>query len=353
MVYMKHPTLFSDYLTLLNVPHTARYSDARFRAYPSKHTFIALQDLLAEYAVLSTLTDDDDKDMYRLTVPFVARMSDGFMIVTSYAGGRVHGLVRDGGGVAMSHDDFIGKWTGEALTASPMDIASEPDYKQHRARCLTASVMSAAFQLIAVGLIIYFIIINRTYENWSHMVALLLTAAGTYVSYLLVLKESHVVSSAADALCGVIEKEGCAHVLASDASALFGTIPWCEIGITYFSVTFMALLIFPMQLMPYLAVISVCCLPYTVWSVSYQKFKAKAWCTMCLTVQTIFWLLFATYLIGGDFGGLMPIRWTYVTLLLCVYAMTLISVHFIVPRVFHAERADAASTTDSAVRPSK
>lgn len=350
---MIHPTLFSDFLSLLNVPHTSRYSDARFRAYPSKHTFIALQDLLAEYGVLSTLENDNSKDLSKLSVPFVAETSDGFMIVTSVRPDSISAMVRGGGTVDMTHSEFCTKWSGKALTASPMANASEPDYRHHRAKCLTDKLMSWGMVLMLIGLTVYFIIINGTYTSWSRIVALLLTGAGTYVSYLLVLKESHVVSSAADALCGVIEKEGCSHVLASDGSALFGTIPWCEIGITYFSVTFAALLIFPSQLMPYLAVISVCCLPYTIWSVSYQKFKAKAWCTMCLTVQTIFWLLFATYLIGGDFRGLLPIRWADVILLLCAYAITLISVHFLVPRVFHAERADAASSTDSAVRPQK
>lgn len=348
---MIHPTLFSDYLALLNVPHTSRYSDARFKAYPSKHTFIALQDLLAEYGVLSTLKEDTSKDLSKLSVPFVAETSDGFMIITSVSSGTISGIMKGSIPVNMSRDDFSAKWTGKALTASPMANATEPDYKQHRAKCLTDRLMCWGMVSMLIGLIIYFIIINGTYTSWSRMVALLLTTAGIYVSYLLVLKESHVVSSAADALCGVIEKEGCSHVLASDGSALFGTIPWCEIGITYFSVTFAALLIFPSQLMPYLAIISVCCLPYTIWSVSYQKFKAKAWCTMCLTVQTIFWLLFATYLFGGDFKGLMPVRWADVILLLCTYAITLISVHFLVPRVFHAERADAAiSATDSAVR---
>lgn len=349
---MRQSTLFSDFLTLLDVPHTGSYSDARFRAYPSKHTFIALQDLLAEYAVLSSLTDDASKDLTKLHEPFVARMADGFMIVTRIDAGNVYGMVRGSRAVSMPLNEFEGKWTGEALTASQMAMASEPDYRQHRAKCLTDRLMGIAFRIIALGLVAYFVIVNKTYEQWSHLVALLLTAAGVYVSYLLVLKESHVVSSAADALCGVIQKEGCAHVLASDGSALFGTIPWCEIGITYFSVTFLALLIFPMPLMPYLAVISVCCLPYTLWSVTYQKFKAKAWCTMCLTVQTIFWLLFATYLLGGDFRGLTPIRWSPIALLLCTYALTLITIHFLVPRIFHAERADAATpTTDSAVRP--
>lgn len=343
----RHASLFSDYLTLLKVPHTQRYSDARFRAYPSKHTFIALQDLLAEYAVLSTLTDDASKDVSKMTLPFVARMADGFMIVTDVTPESVIGLGKDSRDITISRDDFANQWSGEGLTATPMDIASEPDYSQHRATCLTNRLMNMALVLIATGLIIYFVIVNHAYSRWSNIVALLLTAAGTYVSYLLVLKESHVSSSAADALCGVIQKEGCAHVLASDGSALFGTIPWCEIGITYFSVTFLALLLFPGSLMPYLAVISVCCLPYTIWSVSYQKFKAKAWCTMCLTVQTIFWLLFATYWAGGDFKGIMPVRWSDVVLLLCSYALVLIGVHFMVPRIFHAERADAASSSST------
>lgn len=341
---MAATTLFSDFLILLGVPHTAAYSDMRFKAYPSKHTFTALQDLLAEYAVLSTLTSVTDKDLSGLKCPFVARTSGGFMIVESVSPTTVTAMTKGSRRVVMPVADFKAAWTGDALTADPMKIASEPDYALHRRKCLANMLFRCALVAISLFLALYFFITNHIGSSWSATVALILLAGGIYVTHLLVLKESHVDSGAADALCGVIEKAGCSTVLASGGSAFLGVIPWAEVGLTYFSVSFLALLIFPWATLPYLAVIGACCLPYTIWSVLYQKFKAKAWCTMCLTVQTIFWLLFFTYLAGGDFHGLTPLRWNVIILMLASYGLFISAIHLLIPRIFHTDRAEAAST---------
>ncbi|WP_289702870.1 vitamin K epoxide reductase family protein, partial [Muribaculum intestinale] len=173
----------------------------------------------------------------------------------------------------------------------------------------------------------------------SRMVVLVLNAVGIYVCYLLILKDAHVDSRAADSVCGVIQSHGCSTVLSHDASVFLGLFPWCQIGITYFSVSFVAMLVYP-PCLPYLAVASACCLPYTVWSVCYQKFRIHAWCTLCLCVQTIFWLEFLVYLAGGHFHGVFPLRFDLVVLLAC-YLAVLLAVNRIIPRIFGAEMSDA------------
>lgn len=51
------------------------------------------------------------------------------------------------------------------------------------------------------------------------------------------------------------------------------------------------LLIFP-QYINLLALCNLICLPFSFWSVWYHKFRAHAWCTFCLCVQSMLWLLF-------------------------------------------------------------
>lgn len=41
-----------------------------------------------------------------------------------------------------------------------------------------------------------------------------------------------------------------------------------------------------------MALINLCALPYSFWSVWYQRFKAKQWCPLCLIVQTLLWITF-------------------------------------------------------------
>lgn len=349
---MARPTLFSDFLTLLGVAHTARYSDMRFRAYPTRHTFTALQDLLAEYGVLSTVLDDsaDKGAIDTLKPPFVARMADRFVIVTALSPAEVTVREKTGRTAQLTRDEFMGQWTGAALTASPMDMAGEPDLREHRMKCMAETVFSAGLGALAAFFIVYLFITRGVWTHWSWIAALALYGAGIYVSYLLVLKESHVQSAAADAMCGAIQKEGCSTVLATSASSFLGVLPWAEVGFTYFTVSFAALLLFPQTLHAYLAGIAVCCLPYSLWSVTYQKFKAHAWCTLCLSVQSLFWIIFAVYLIGGDLHGIFPLQWWPLSLLVAAYGLALCVYHKLIPKIYHADRADHASE-QSAVRP--
>ena len=66
------------------------------------------------------------------------------------------------------------------------------------------------------------------------------------------------------------------------------------------------LLIFP-QYINLLALCNLICLPFSFWSVWYQKIRAHAWCTLCLCVQSMLWLLFFCYLFGGWLHGLLPL----------------------------------------------
>ena len=77
------------------------------------------------------------------------------------------------------------------------------------------------------------------------------------------------------------------------------------------------------QWIRYLALCNVCCLPFTFWSIWYQRFRAHKWCTLCVSVQATLWLLFFCYLSGGWLKGVFPLRIeffvlgvTYLTVLL-------------------------------------
>ena len=129
---------------------------------------------------------------------------------------------------------------------------------------------------------------------------------GLYMSYLLMQKSLNIDSGAADNVCKAIEAGGCDSVLATKASKFFGIFGWSEVGFSYFSVSLLALLIFP-EYIGYLALCNVCCLPFSFWSVWYQKYRAKAWCTLCLSVQGTLWLLFFCYLGGGWLREALPL----------------------------------------------
>lgn len=324
---MTDRNLFTDYLSALGVAHTEAYSRRRFTSYPHKLALMAVGDLLSEYGVrVSELQASPGRDPGELGLPAVAALSDGSnVIVLGTADGNVRLRGRSRRAETMSSADFAKQWTGAAVWGVPEPGAGEPHLGRHRFVEAMSVAQRAALVAGVVFLAAYCFVEHGVYRSWARTALVGLYGAGVYVTWLLVLKYHGVHSGAAEKICGVIQRGGCGRVLDDSSSKLFGLYPWCEIGLTYFTVSLTALLVWP-SCARWLAAFSVCCLPYTVWSVTYQKFKIHAWCTMCLTVQALMWAIFIVMAAGGQFGRLLPVPWSAVALVVC-YVTAFLGLH--------------------------
>ena len=80
---------------------------------------------------------------------------------------------------------------------------------------------------------------------------------------------------------------GCNAILSSNAAQVTSWLSWSEVGFFYFTGGFVALLINPASAFP-LWGLGGCALFYTFWSIYYQAFVAKQWCTLFLSIQLLF-----------------------------------------------------------------
>lgn len=298
-------TLFSDFLSALEVPHTAGYSDGKFEGMSFKSLF-GLSRLLLSYGIPNEAYRLSDRgELGSLPVPFVAQLGGGFVVVKDVSPSGVT-VVRSGVEQKLTTDDFRNRWSGVVMLAYPEAGSAEPDYGLHRR--IEIAERSKGFVLVAA---VAFIVIslfwcNGLWEHWSLWLLALLDGAGIYVTYLLLLKSMNRKSAAAEKFCGVIQTGGCNDVLASPSAKFFGLFGWSEVGFAYFGVSLACLLLFP-SMVKWLALVNACCCPFSFWSVWYQKYRAKAWCTLCLTVQALLWLSLFTFIGGGWFRGLWPL----------------------------------------------
>lgn len=127
---------------------------------------------------------------------------------------------------------------------------------------------------------------------------LLINSIGVYIGYLLVIKQLNIQSGYGDRICSLFKRSDCNNVLESDAAKLFGVFSWSEIGLGYFVTNVFFICLQPSYI-PCLALINILGLPYTLWSIWYQKFRARQWCPLCLIVIILSWILFAINLISG------------------------------------------------------
>lgn len=318
-------TLLSDFLKELGVPHTETYSDNAFKTMSFKSLF-GFSRLLDSYGVKNeALRLNDNSQLIDLPIPFVARDKDNFVIVTSVDSGndKIH-LLRFGKKESVSLSIFQKRMPGIVLIAYRTQDSREPDYSSHRFHELADKAKQWILILCSIFLIIagYFI---GLYQSLSTSFLLLVDLAGVAVTWLLLLKTLKVKSKSADRICGVLEEHGCDHVLEQKASTFFGIFSWSEVGITYFSLSALFLLVFPSQI-HCLALINACCLPFTVWSIWYQKFRIKTWCTLCVTTQCLLWLQFLCYLLGGWWHRIFPLRMS-IFMMIAAYAATLMAIN--------------------------
>lgn len=313
--------LFTDFLGCLGVPFTHDYSVERFNNMPFK-TLFGLSKLLDEYGIDNEgISLDNPADIAKLPTPFLAHTHEGVVIVTAFSNNEMEYLSQ-GVHEKMPIADFTAIWGGKALIAKPKSAACEPEYSTHRRNIALGNAKNILLCTCVAAMFLYLFISNGLWKQWSTYAIAIFDMAGLYFSWLLVGKSMNLKSRAADTMCRILQDGGCDTVLKTSASKFFGIFSWSEVGLTYFSVSLLTLLVFP-HYTTYLAALNVCCLPFTVWSIWYQHFRAKAWCTLCVSVQATLWALFFCYLGGGWLRHVFPLHielfalgLTYLTVLL-------------------------------------
>ena len=301
-------TLVSDILSALGVPFTADYTEQRFESMPFK-TLFGVSQLLKEYGVESKgYSLSDKKDIENVSVPFIAQTKGGLVIVRHID--KVENSVEyltQGVPESMPLDEFYEVWTDVILTVKKLPGAKEPDYESHRTIIFIKKAKKVLIFLVAIALITYLYFANSLWRYPSVWCLTAIDLFGLWITYLLVQKSMSIKNAVADKVCGVLQAGGCDSILKTDASSFFGIFSWSEVGFTYFGISLLTMLISPSSI-HWLGVINLCCLPFTVWSIWYQKFRAKHWCTLCVCVQMSLWLQFFCYLFGSWTFPIFPLN---------------------------------------------
>ena len=305
-------TLVSDLLTALKVPFTKEYTKQRFDGMPFK-TLFGVTQLLKEYGVETSAYSLSDKNELKLLhPPFVAQTKGGLVIVKNINSDSISYLTQ-GVPETMPLSEFLDVWTGMVLLARTSSSAKEPDYGKHLRMVFINQAKSALLWILGGLLIAYLLVMNGIWRYWSVWGLIAVDLCGLTLTYMLVQKSLNIKNAAADKVCGVLQEGGCDSILKTSASSFFGIFSWSEVGFTYFGVSLLAMLIAP-QTLHWLADINICCLPFTMWSIWYQKFRAKHWCTLCVCVQLSLWLQFICYFFGRWEVPVFPLDLGFFTL---------------------------------------
>lgn len=294
----RHTNTFTSILSLLGVKYTNRYANKYFNEHPHKHNMLGFSEMLTHYNVFNKgIKVEDKEDIYSFSSPFIAHIDNEFVTIESISRKDV---------VYYSHrnkmiiptKDFLIIWTGIALLVETNETSIEPDYKQHRYEDLINYTQRTLLLFAGIAISGIGFIQSNIYQSLGLILILLLNLIGVFISYLLVQKQFRTHSGMADEICSLFVQSNCNDLLNTPAANFLGIIGWSEIGFSYFLSNIFILLFTP-HLIFYLVLLNILTLPYSFWSVWYQKSKAKTWCPLCLIVQSLLWILFFTCLFFG------------------------------------------------------
>jgi protein-disulfide isomerase len=326
-------SIFTSFLHLLRVKHSLIFSDKYFNEHPHKYNLFGISKMLSDYGIENAGTKiiDKEKDIFNIELPFIAHFGSDFVVVYKVERNTVY-YIWNGKKLSVPVTEFIQAWSGIILLAESTIHSIEPDYKKHKKNEQLNVVQKLSLFLSCVLILGTSYIAHALFTKLGLTLLLLINLAGMYISYLLILKQLYVQSNYADKICSLFSKSDCNNVLESKAAKLWGVFGWSEIGLGYFAANVLILLSVP-DWISYLSLINLFTLPYSIWSVWYQKFKAKQWCPLCLIVQILLWLIFAVNWLSG-YMQLPVFNWISLINLLviaCIYLIGMLGVNILIP----------------------
>lgn len=345
--------LFLQICEELHIPHTRSFANRTFEEHPYKYSLFGLSRMLSDYGVENQGVRFNDKEaaLDDILVPFVAQVSGDLALVTAVDADRVTYRWNDEL-VHISREQFLHLWSGVALLMALTDHAGEPHFKEHhRAEqlehskfWLASGCVAAILCIVAVHRAAHFML--STFHLPLFIIGLSLfifNLTGLYLSYLLLLRQLKVSSDVADRLCNLLKHSTCTDLLDTPASKVAFGISWSEMGAAYFGINATALLLCPATL-PVLGLFSLASLGFTIWSIWYQRFRARSWCTLCLLVQAVFILQAGTSLTNlliarESNSSFFTLNYSIFTIPLSYLAATLI-IHLLLNVISKARQAD-------------
>lgn len=335
----KDENIFITFLSLLKVKHTSKFSNQYYNKHPHKYSLFGLSKMFSDYGIknIGVKIKDKELDILEIETPFIAHIESEFVIVKKVTSQEVC-YIRNSENMVLSQKEFQKVWTGVSLIAEANEESIEPDYKEH----LKLDIINFSKKILLffiTGIFILLIYISQhQYNKLGINLSLLLNLAGIYTCYLLVIKQMQIHNKYADKLCSLFKQSNCNNILESEAAKLWGVIGWSEIGLGYFIANTLILLFFS-QLMTYLAIINICTLPYTIWSLWYQGYKVKQWCTLCLIIQVLLWTIFIVNLFFG-FIQILQFHIYDIFIIVCIYSIPFLIISILIPKLVEGSKIE-------------
>ena len=302
-------------------------------------------NLFDNYGIINYALRIDEKDLIEIDRPFLAHINNkGWKMILVYSLNKGRVLFADSlaGKKIMEVKEFIKLWDGVIIITESGSKTDQTDFSMKRAdevisKELVYFALILIFITILSGLLFNRPDLNEKFRLLS--ISIIFThILGLVFSILLFRNELNIKSSFTEKLCHITSNTDCEAVTNSRVSKIIGSITWAEIGIVYFSGGLIILsVINRIEAISLIKVLSICSIPYPVFSVLYQWLKIKKWCPLCLLVQSVLMFEFL-FLLSTPFAGVNISLFVLASLIFStIFIMTMLNKYLIINK---SERDD-------------
>ncbi len=262
--------------------------------HPEYPSFIGFSAILDSWKIPNMAVKITEKELSQIPYPAFAHIqsNESFVLLTGFDNDKISYYNEKNVIVEEKLSIFSEKWSGKMLLAEPNENSGETTYKESKQKENLQKIENYILGSIICILLIFSVI---TASSAVELGVFLSVIFGLTASVFLLINEFGTLPALVARMCHIGAETSCNAVTKSAQAKLLGWLSWSEIGFLYFFSNFLALFwCFSTQktteIIPILFIIATLTLPYTVFSVYYQAFVVKKWCTLCMIVLVSLWL---------------------------------------------------------------
>lgn len=305
---MKNEQLFlflKHFLSKLNItidPKELRFQLLSHPYYPSLNSLVGVLNHfgIENYPIQ---VDENLENLSSLPIRFITKTKENsaFVMVTKREG-AINLTYEDFTSKKLTEQEFLKIWDGKLL------IVEAPAREIGLASGTRLSLIISALGVsVLLGLVFWNL--NGLLERLH----LLLALSGLFVGVLILNKRFGGMSSLLDKVCHFTSKNDCDKVINSTEISLPFNLELGDLAVTYFAAHVVSWIVsaasgIDISLLFYLAILTI---PITLFSLYYQKYVVRSWCTLCLAIVGTLWLQLGVFALDGNlwnFTGLPDSR---------------------------------------------
>ncbi|WP_158626850.1 vitamin K epoxide reductase family protein [Flavobacterium sp. GT3R68] len=284
--------IVNKYLKLSNFSIDSKTFELQVETHPDYPSLKSISDTFDYFGIENLIAKVPKEAFDQLPNSFIALLikdNDSKLILTEKKKNGILITEENLTKQKISVEAFKKNWDGTIIAIE--------DNKQH-------NDISESFNFKKIGVLVFGLIIlmNILNSNTIEIISYnLLSLIGLLISYFIVKESFGIHNKAVAKVCETIsKKDGCKTVINDKQSAIFSRIPLSDAAIIYFLISVLSSVITGFNV-PLLFCVSLCSIPFVLFTLYYQGFVLKQWCALCLGVSLT--LIFQFLVLTASFQG--------------------------------------------------